>query len=79
MSQCNRIATCPFFNEKLPVMPLVKNMLKNDYCRSNSSICARHILSETLGDSHVPEDLFPNRYDKAEDIMLQYKHVATLS
>ena len=51
MSHCDRINTCLFYNEKLPVMPLVKHMMKNDYCRGNSSSCARHILIDTLGDA----------------------------
>lgn len=56
--ECEKLAGCPFFHDKLPNMPTMVESLKRMYCLGDNSKCARHLVSGA--GKPVPTDLFPN-------------------
>lgn len=71
MADCECLAGCPFFNDKMQNMPALANIMKNRYCHDDFAHCARHMIFEKLGKEAVPMDLFPNQTDRAEKILAQ--------
>jgi len=69
MSDCEKIPTCPFFNDNLKNMPETAEKLKEKYCHENYSLCARYKVAQVLGSEKVPGHLFPNMADTAEFIL----------
>jgi hypothetical protein len=69
MSECELLEKCPFFNDKMAKMPFAANSLKQIYCKSNYSICARYMIAKSYGREYVPIDLFPNHERRAEEII----------
>lgn len=74
MSDCPRLARCPFFNDKLQKMPAVADMAKASYCRSGHfENCARFRVAEAAGAEAVPSNLFPDQLDRVESILKDTK------
>ncbi len=73
MANCESIAVCPFFNDKLPKMPNLSEMLKVVYCKGRYSECARYRVRQSLGPGKVPSDLFPNEDIRATNLISSYK------
>jgi hypothetical protein len=69
MAECECLAGCLFFNDKMKDMQGVSALYKRRYCLSDSSQCARHMVFERLGKPSVPADLYPNNIDRAISIM----------
>ncbi len=69
MAECEFLARCPFFNDKMANMPSTANLLKNKFCKGDFTKCARYMIAKTLGREKVPPDLFPNEIDKAKKIL----------
>ena len=76
MAQCAMLEKCIFFNDKMVSMPVTSEMMKKKYCLKDNANCARYRISSTLGKEFVPTDLFPNRVDRAEQILAANKKVA---
>jgi hypothetical protein len=69
MNDCECLAKCPFFNDKMANMPALSDMYKNSYCKGDWQKCARHMVFKQLGRDAVPMDLFPNQQDRATQIL----------
>ena len=69
MEYCERLETCPFFNEKLKALPATAEGFKRMYCFKSDPNCARYIVLKALGSEKVPYELYPNELDKAEKII----------
>lgn len=69
MAECELLATCTFFAEKLGSSPATAGLMKDRYCLGDSAQCARHKVSKAIGRDKVPVDLFPNQNDRAEMII----------
>jgi hypothetical protein len=69
MSDCNLLATCIFFNDKMAAMPGMAELYKTSYCRDDNSKCARFRVFSALGREKVPADLYPNDLDVANQII----------
>jgi len=69
MKDCECLPKCPFFNDKMANMPLVAKLLKQKYCKSNNTECARYMVFLKLGKGKVPSDLFPTQVDRAKKIL----------
>ncbi|MFH0924719.1 MAG: hypothetical protein V1872_03665 [bacterium] len=69
MAECECLATCPFFNDKMANRPVTSEIYKEDYCKGDNSDCARYMIFKIFGGLKVPSDLFPNQKDKAEKII----------
>ncbi|MBI5804613.1 hypothetical protein HZA73_01055 [candidate division TA06 bacterium] len=69
MPDCECLAACPFFNDKMANMPSMAGIYKNKYCKDDFESCARYIVFKTLGKGTVPADLFPNQLSRAEELV----------
>lgn len=70
---CELIATCAFFGEKLPTMPATTNFLKARYCQRDYTNCARYLVRQSLGKEKVPLDLYPDDAVRAKSIISREK------
>lgn len=62
MTQCEHLATCAFFHDRLARMPSMSLMLKQRYCEgewADNARCARRIVAARDGIDGVPDDLYP--------------------
>lgn len=69
MADCECLATCIFFNDKMADMPSMANIIKQRYCRGSSTHCARHMVFRNLGSAAVPADLYPSQVERAEELL----------
>lgn len=70
MSECILLPTCFFFNsEYVNDDPKLVKMLKERYCRGDSSDCARLMVFRWLGRDKIPENMFPNSVGMAERLL----------
>ncbi|MCE1247924.1 MAG: hypothetical protein LWY06_14875 [Firmicutes bacterium] len=66
MAECEALAGCPFFNDKMAVKTILSGFFKKKYCLGSNNECARFMVRQALGKDNVPPDLFPNQTDEAE-------------
>ena len=76
MADCECLPRCPFFHDKMENMPGMATILKNRYCRGDSSTCARHLVFRVAGSENVPGDLFPNENEKAHELVKELRAMA---
>ncbi len=69
MPDCENLARCPFFNDKMANMPSMSEMMKQKFCRGDKTLCARYLVCGALGKERVPADLFPNMTDRARQLI----------
>jgi hypothetical protein len=69
MADCEMLAGCIFFNDKMSDYPTTAEFLKKRYCREDNSDCARYIVCKGLGRECVPKDLFPNNIERAQALL----------
>ncbi|MBN1698014.1 MAG: hypothetical protein JW881_10910 [Spirochaetales bacterium] len=69
MADCECLGGCIFFNDKMGNMPSIASIMKQNYCKTNNSGCARYMVFKALGKEKVPGDLFPNNVEKAKQII----------
>lgn len=70
---CERIEKCPFFNDQMSNMPATAALYKERYCKGDNERCARYHLLTNVGPESVPGDLFPNQWERAEEIVKRKK------
>ncbi len=68
---CQLLATCAFFNDRMADMPSTAERFKQIYCRGDFDSCARYTIVKAIGREKVPADLFPNQQDRAKAIIAQ--------
>lgn len=73
MSDCPSLKNCPFYNDKMKGKPILAEIYKKKYCKSNNSNCARWQVANAVGKQFVPLDLFPNQTDKINQIINKSK------
>lgn len=66
---CQHLEDCPFFTGRMAQMPRTSDLLKTRYCLHDFASCARFLVSDAVGHSRVPDNLFPNQLDKARDML----------
>ncbi len=69
MADCELLAGCLFFNNKMVNMPATAELMKSRYCRDDNSECARYMVYQKLGRPKVPIDLAPNNIERAKLIL----------
>jgi len=69
MANCECLAGCPFFNDKMPDTEGLGAMIKKKYCQGDNSNCARYMIFKKLGKAAVPANLYPNMQDRANEIL----------
>jgi len=65
--ECERLAKCPFFADKLPKMPNLAAIMKEKYCLGEKASCARYQIAGA--GLPVPPDLFPDENARASQII----------
>lgn len=70
MGNCEYMETCPFFLDKFSKSAAEQEEMKEKYCRSNNLNCAIYMVTNSLGQDKIPEDLYPDDKTKA------YMHIA---
>lgn len=68
MTDCEFLKGCLFFNDKMPIEKGLGAMYKRSYCQGNNLKCARYMVAKKIGGEKVPTDLYPNMYDRANEI-----------
>ncbi len=71
MPECERLTVCPFFNETLTTIPTIAEFFQNNYCRGDSSQCARYIALQVIGAEDVPANLFPDEHQIAQELIVE--------
>lgn len=71
MSDCELLAGCLFFNDKMPMETGLGSLFKRNYCQGDYSKCARYKVAKTLGREKVPTTLYPNMFDQAERLIAE--------
>jgi hypothetical protein len=66
---CQKLATCIFFNDQMDQMPSVAALLKSQFCRGAFEECARFQVAAKLGGSAVPKDLFPTDRARSRELL----------
>lgn len=69
MPDCERLAGCAFFNDKMDQMPAMSDIIKTKYCCGDKTSCARYQVLIALGKERVPADLFPNQTERAQALI----------
>jgi len=69
MADCECLATCIFFNDKMANMPGTADLYKARYCKKDNANCARYMVFKAVGKTKVPTDLFPNDVEKVKGII----------
>jgi hypothetical protein len=69
MVECECLAACPFFNDKMERIPATAEMYKKNYCKGDFENCARYMVFKVLGKPAVPANLYPNQKQKAIEIL----------
>ena len=71
MAMCEKLAKCPFYQGKMTMDSGIGSMYKKKYCEEDKTICARYTVATTLGPEFVPENLYPNMFDRAKAILAE--------
>lgn len=66
---CECVAGCPFFNDRMSANPATAGMYKRKYCQGDYASCARYRVFKARGKPAVPADLYPNQAGKADAIL----------
>jgi hypothetical protein len=69
MADCELLAGCIFFNDKISDLPAAADFLRNKYCRGDNSEFARYTVFKALGRERVPRDLYPNDIDRGDEFI----------
>ena len=59
MNACEFQSSCTFYNDLKERSPVILKSIKEEYCDSGYSECARFIVSKFHGPSRVSKHLFP--------------------
>ncbi len=70
--KCEKLEKCPFFNEKMKNMPATAAGYKRKFCLGDNSTCARYLVSTKLGGIEELQGLFPNQFDRANELIEKY-------
>lgn len=69
MAECECLARCPFFNDRMANMPALADTMKDKYCQGGFETCAWHQVFKVLSSEGVPLDLFPNQLDRVPGLL----------
>jgi hypothetical protein len=66
---CEYLAACPFYNDRMPMDHGIGAIFKKKYCLGNQQICARYLVVNEAGKPLVPDVLYPNMLEMAQQII----------
>ncbi|MDM8538203.1 hypothetical protein QUF70_15730 [Desulfobacterales bacterium HSG17] len=68
--ECELYKACSFMQHEIKNSTIIKSFHEK-YCTTNKETCSRYMIAYECGLRFIPEDLFPNEYDKALQIISQ--------
>jgi hypothetical protein len=68
MAGCERLLECQIVNNPNEEVVSVET-LKEKYCNTNYSACARYKVLKSVGGDFVPNDLLPDEVERAKQII----------
>jgi len=71
--ECENLKNCPFYKDKMDIDSGVGKLYKERYCEGDKTKCARYQVLMKLGRPAVPNDLYPNMHERAEEIINKAK------
>lgn len=69
MAECECLAGCGFYHDKMPIKSGIGTIYKKNYCLGDNTNCARHMVFKKFGKGTVPTNLYPNQIDRAKLII----------
>jgi len=69
MADCECLAGCLFFNDKMKDSGGLTAIYKKKYCQGDNLSCARYMVFKKLGKPAVPANLYPNMVDLAKQLL----------
>ena len=69
MNTCEFRSSCSFYNDLKNRRPITLESVKEEYCDTNYSLCARFIVSQVHGPHYVSKYLFPEDIQEACKIL----------
>jgi hypothetical protein len=69
MSECEFLTKCSFFSDQMAKKSIYSDTIKQNYCKTNPSSCARYLVGIKLGIDKVPSDLWPNNMETAKRLV----------
>ena len=69
MANCECLQGCIFFNDQMENMPNMASRIKQKYCLTDNSQCARYIVFKSKGKEAVPQTLFPHQTNKISELI----------
>ena len=75
MKSCCYLKGCAFFSKINTMDDDVAGFFKETFCLVENSECARRKVAETVGRDYVPESLYPNELNRAEEIISKHSKI----
>jgi len=72
MHTCEFQSSCTFYNELKERRPAILESVKEEYCESSYSECARFMVSKAHGPGRVSRFLFPQDIHEACEILDEF-------
>lgn len=69
MTPCEYQSSCTYYNILKGKSPAILQYIKEEYCDSQYTECARFMVSKVHGQNHVPKYLFPEDIQEACKIL----------
>ena len=69
MKTCEFLSSCDFYNDLRKRRPITLESVKEEYCDSNYTQCARFMVSRLHGPGRVSKYLFPEDIQEACKIL----------
>ena len=69
--RCEKLVKCPFYNDKMDMDKGIGKLYKQKYCEGDKTKCARWNVATKVGPTAVPNNLYPNMFEKAEKIIAE--------
>jgi len=73
MAECECLAKCPFFNDRMASKPAMVQLMKNQYCLGDNKDCARYRIFKAIGSQFVPADLYPAQTERVAAVLAAHK------
>jgi len=73
MTGCERLTKCPIVNDSTGGAASTSEKIKQSYCNTNYSECARYMVLHAVGGDFIPNGLQPHEAAKAEVIIEECK------
>lgn len=67
--KCEIDGECYFFQSLIPQQSRMGQIYRERYCEGDRDLCARYRVHMALGEDRVPQSLYPNMEEVADEIV----------